>query len=92
MADIAFMLSVVAGFVAALALVWYAIRLPYHGASENLHGWFRLNPFNAVFSPGKLTAQGLVLRKRLLVSAGCFAACVMLGTLLGLLAKSLAQG
>jgi len=90
--NIAFTLVAVAGVVTGLATVYYSIRLPFHGKSENLHGWFRLNPFNAVFQPGKLTAKGLVLRKRLIISAGCFAACVALGVLLGLLARTLAQG
>ena len=92
MIDIAFLLTVVAGAIAGLALIVYAIRLPHHGAAENLHGWFRLNPFNAVFQPGKLTPQGLVLRKRLMIAAGCFVACCAVGAMLGLIAKGLAQG
>ena len=89
---IAFMLSAVVGFIAGIGIVIYAIRLPFHGKSENLHGWFRFNPFNAVFAPGKLSPKGLVLRKRLLISVACFLACLLLGVFLGLLAKALAQG
>lgn len=85
----AFIMTVVTGLLAGLATVYYSIRLPFHGASENLHGWFRLNPLNAIFHPGKLTPKGLVLRKRLLFAAGTFFACVALGVILGLAAKAL---
>jgi hypothetical protein len=90
--NIAFILATVAGVVAGLATVYYSIRLPFHGKSENQHGWFRFNPFNAVFAPARLSPKGLVLRRRLLISIGCFVACVALGALLGLIAKALASG
>jgi hypothetical protein len=88
----AFILTVVAGFVAALAVIYYSIRLPYQGKSENLQGWFRLNPLNAVFTPAKLSPKGIVLRRRLLISVGCFVVCLALGVILGLIAKALAAG
>ena len=77
------------GVVAWLATVVYAIRVPFHAKSGSLHGWFRFNPFNVVFFSDKLTAKGLLIRRRLLISAGCFLGFWALGALSGLALKSL---
>jgi len=88
---IIFLLSWALGVMSWFAIVAYSIRLPFHAKSGSLHGWLRFNPFNVVFFKDKLTPKGLVLRKRLLMSVGCFVGFCGLGALSGLLAKSLAQ-
>lgn len=79
------------GVVAWFAMITYAIRVPFHAKSGSLHGWFRLNPFNVVFFSDKLTAKGLLMRRRLLISAGCFLGFWALGALSGLVLKFLTQ-
>lgn len=79
------------GVVAWLATVVYAIRVPFHAKSGSLHGWFRANPFNVVFYSDKLTPKGLVLRRRLLLSVGCFVGSLAVGVLAGLILKYLTQ-
>lgn len=88
---IVFLLACVLAALSWIAIVAYSVRLPFHAKSGSLHGWLRFNPFNVVLFPGKLTPTGLVLRKRLLISVGCFVGFCGLGTLAGLLAKSMAQ-
>ncbi|GAB4354267.1 MAG: hypothetical protein Kow00114_03920 [Kiloniellaceae bacterium] len=74
-----------------MAIILYAIRVPFHAKSGSLHGWFRANPLNAIFYSEKLTPKGLVLRKRLLMSAACFAGCWAIGVVSGLILKYLTQ-
>lgn len=88
---IVFLLACVLGALSWLAIVAYSIRLPFHAKSGSLHGWLRFNPFNVVFFKDKLTPKGLVLRRRLLISVGCFVGFWGLGMVAGLLAKSVAQ-
>jgi hypothetical protein len=85
-----FLVACGAGTLAWLAIVVYAIRVPFHAKSGNLHGWFRVNPLNAVIYSEKLTPKGLVLRKRLLTSVACFLGCWTVGVLAGLILKYLA--
>jgi hypothetical protein len=44
------------------------------------------------FFSDKLTPKGVVMRKRLLISAGCFFVCLAVGALSGVIAKALTQG
>ena len=84
-----FFVACSAGALAWLATAIYSIRVPFHAKAGSLHGWFRANPLNVVFYSEKLTPKGLVLRKRLLLSAGCFVGCCAVGAIAGLILKYL---
>lgn len=63
-----------------LATMIYMLRIPFNAEPDSLQGWLRLNPLNLVFYGDKLTPKGHLLRKRLVISAGGFIACLALGT------------
>jgi hypothetical protein len=80
------------GVLSWLAIVIYALRIPFNAKPGSLHGWLKFNPLNVAFFSGKLTPKGVVMRKRLLISAGCFFVCLAVGALSGVIAKALTQG
>ena len=83
----AFMLIIGLGALSWLATVVYLLRIPFNAKPGSLRGWLKFNPFNVVFYSDKLTPIGLVLRRRLFISACCFLLFWSSAWLFGLIAK-----
>jgi len=80
-----------------LSIVVHAIRIPLNALRgsrpkarglrawikpDSFRDWMLLNPLNVVLFSDMLTPKGLVLRRRLVISAGVFIGCVALIMLL----------
>ncbi|WP_193367649.1 hypothetical protein [Pelagibius marinus] len=63
-----------------LAAAIYMLRIPFNAKPDSIQGWLRLNPLNLMFYGDRLTPKGLLLRKRMMISAGGFFASLALGS------------
>lgn len=75
--------------IAWLVLAWNMIRVPFN-LQPGVDVWASGNPFNYLFRPEVLTAEGLVARRRAGISLMVFAAAVVAGAVSGSLLKWLA--
>lgn len=79
-----FALCFVTAAVAFAASVVYLVRIPFNAKPGAFSNWLlRLNPLNVILVPEKLTASGLMIRRRLAKAVLAFLVSVILGAVFG---------
>jgi len=76
-----------AGFGAWLVGLVSLRQLPFNAKPGSITGWLRFNPLNVMLYTEKLTARGLVIRRRAFIALTVFVSAIVVGFAIGGIAK-----